>query len=264
MVSPWTYLGSVSTSALLPEGNGRIVELLGQPVRAEVGAVRQLMADGQVAPEEQVRLWTGLWRQWPDSDWGEQCLAEAERVQSLLRREATLAQSAHMAAASEAAPSPAAETVIGAPAGELPALAERHFVWLGADRGLRSEHLRDGVAGLARIGMIHSDRAQQDALRRGLGLAVNDEERSHRAPWVDWLGPVDMLAHLVDSLWDMGLITCAGGQQEKWNTAIRMFRKADGSRYRRTIRNSRCTDPDKLRLLDEAILGSLRFYLGAS
>jgi hypothetical protein len=90
---------------------------------------------------------------------------------------------------------------------------------------------------------------------------VNDTERAADAPWVDWLGPADMLAHTVESLWDMGVITCAGGRQEKWNTAIKVFRRADGSHYDRTLRNSRCTDKEKLDLLEKNVLGGMRFFL---
>lgn len=249
MQEPWTYLGSMSTSALLSRRNEVFVELLGQRVRADVGAVRRLMADGGVAPEEQAALWVALWRQWPDSQWGEECLAEAERVDALVRRAAALARSAHGTAAPEV---PVAERSTGV-------FAERHFVWLGDRQGLRVEHLRDGIAGLVRQGLIRGDAAQQEALRRGLGLTVNDMERTTDAPWVDWIGPTDMLAHLVDELWKMGLITCAGGQRNKWRTATGMFRRADGTRYDLTLRNSRCTDPKKLALLEEAVLGGLRF-----
>lgn len=245
----------MSTSALLSGDSGHVVELRGHPVKADVGVVRRLMADLGVAPEEQPGLWLALWRQWPDSEWGERCLAEAERVSALLEREAVLAQTAHVATADKAAGRQSRKSECGP-------LAERHFVWLGDKKGLRVEHLRDAIAGLARIGMIRSDRGQQDALRRGLGLALNDVERGSDAPWVDWLGPADMLALLVDRLWAMGLVTCVGGRGQKWRTATGMFRRGDGTRYDLTLRNSRCTDAAKLELMEKNVLGGLRFFIG--
>lgn len=237
----------MSTNALLSNRNDVFVEFLGQKVRADVGVVRRMMADGGVPPEEQVQLWVALWQQWPDSEWGEECLAEAERTQRLVERAATIARTAHVVP-------PAARTT--------GTVAERHFVWLGDRRGLKVEHLRDCIAGLARIGMIRSDSVQQEALRRGLGLTVNDLERGADAPWVDWLGPADMLAHMVDGLWKMELVTCAGGQRQKWRTATGLFRRPDGTRYDHTLRNSRCTDPHKLALLDETLFKPLGFLMG--
>ena len=255
MINPWTYLGSVSTSAILSGSRVHMVDFCGQAVEADVEVVRRLMADSGVPPEEQVGLWVGLWRQWPDPGWGEQCMAEAERVEALLKRAAALAHTAHGGTVAQA-PAAAAMDKVFTP------FAERHFVWLGERKGLTTEILRNGIAGLARIGMIRSDRGQQDALRRGLGLTLNDAERNSDAPWVDWLGPADMLARLVDRLWEMDLITCAGGRQQKWRTATGVFRRADGTRYDLTLRNSRCTDSGKLSLLDEALFSGLRFYLG--
>lgn len=246
MVSPWVYVGNVSTSDLLSDRKVATVELFGQVVPAETGAVRRLFVERRTPPEQQKELWMSLWRQLPDPEWGERCMAEAERVDSLLRR----------AAALRGTPLPAADGQQGV---AVPMAAERHFVWLGDRLGLRVEHLRDGIEGLARIGMIGTDQGQQDALRRGLGLTVNDDERQTAAPWVVWLGPADMLAHLVDSLWDLGLVTCAGGRQQKWRTATGVFLRADGTRYDLSLKNSRCTNSEKLKLMERAMLGGLRF-----
>lgn len=226
------------------------VELFGQSVPADVEAVRRLFVERRTPPERQKELWVRLWRQLPDPEWGERCLEEAERVERLLRRAAVLSVP------------PAAAGAEGTGGSEVPPLAERHFVWLGERRGLRVEHLRDGIAGLARIGMIGADRLQQEALRRGLGLTVNDEERGSDAPWVVWLGPADMLAHLMDWLWESELVTCAGGRQQKWRTATGMFLRADGTRYDLSLKNSRCTNAAKLDLLEKAFIGPLRFFTG--
>ncbi|MBR4505507.1 MAG: hypothetical protein IKP21_01885 [Bacteroidales bacterium] len=248
MVSPWVYVGNVDANDSLSGVKVVTVELLGQTVRAEIGAVRRLMVEQRTPPERQKELWMELWQQLPDPEWGEWCMDEAERVDKLLRR----------AAALRGAP-PAAADGHGGKA--VAASAERHFVWLGDRLGVKTEHLRDGIEGLARIGMIGTDRMQQEALRRGLGLAVNDDERQTAAPWVVWLGPADMLAHLVDSLWDMGLVTCAGGRQQKWRTATGIFLRADGTRYDLTLKNSRCTNGEKLKLMERAMLGGLRFFV---
>lgn len=62
MLNPWTYLGSMSTSALLSDDKVPVVELFGQPVRAEVGAVRRLMAAAAVGASpfaERHYVWLG-------------------------------------------------------------------------------------------------------------------------------------------------------------------------------------------------------------
>lgn len=259
--NPWSYQGNVSTSSLLSETKTATVELFGQTVPAEVGAVRQLFCERRTPPEQQKELWMTLWLQWPDPEWGEICVAEAERMERLLRRMAAMEGGAGVPVQTEEA---VARREVQRKVAVVPdsRLAERHFVWLGERHGLRVEHLRDGIEGLSRIGMIGSSRSQQEALRRGLGLTVNDVERQSDAPWVVWLGPADMLAHLVDSLWEMELITCAGGRQQKWRTATGMFLRADGTRYDLSLKNSRCTNAEKLALLERAFLGGLRFYLG--
>lgn len=223
------------------------MELFGRRVPADVAVVRRLFAEQRTAPERQVALWVALWRQWPDSLWGESCLAEAERVQELLRREAALTVGAPAVAASSSSVS----SVV---------TADAHFVWLGDRHGVLVDHLRDGIAALAAAGLIGADR--QGDLRRALGLCVNDVERRTAASPVPWLGPVDMLWLLVDELWNLGLITCAGGRQQKWRTATAVFRRPDGSRFDLTLKNSRCTNVAKRDLMERALLGGLRRLVG--
>lgn len=264
MESPWTYVGTMSTSGLLSSAKPATVELFGQTVPAEVGAIRQLFCERRTPPEQQKEVWKRLWQQWPSPEWGDVCVSEIEVLESLLRRLGAVDGTAVAAAVQDGVAAVGGEAqhkVVKAPDSQL---AERHFVWLGDRHGVRTEHLRDGIEGLARICMIGTDRCQQEALRRGLGLTVNEEERSSDALWVLWLGPADMLMCLVDSLWDMNLITCAGGLQQKWRTATGMFLRADGTRYKLTVKNSRCTNPDKLELLEKAILGEMRFFVSRS
>lgn len=224
------------------------MELFGRRVAADAAAVRRLFAEQRTPPERQVVLWRSLWRQWPDAAWGEVCVAEAERVQELLRREAALAATPDAAAA----PSVPMSSVT---------VADAHFIWLGDRHGVLVDHLRDGIAALAAAGLVAADR--QADLRRALGLAVNDAERRSVTAPVPWLGPVDMLWLLVDSLWELGLITCAGGRQQKWRTATAVFRRADGSRFDLTLKNSRCTNAAKRDLMERALLGGLRRLVGA-
>lgn len=216
------------------------MELFGQRVPPEAHVVRRLLADQRTPPERQPAIWIDLWRQWPDPLWGEVCIAEAERVQSLLLRTAALqSQSTNSTPDSSLTPSP-----------------DPHFVWLGDRRGILVDHLRDGIAELAAQGLIAADR--QAEFRRALGLSVNDAERRTPAAPVPWLGPVDMLCFLVDELWNLGLITCAGGRQQKWRTACATFLRPDGTTFGLTLKNSRCTNPAKRALLESALLGGLR------
>ena len=134
--------------------------------------------------------------------------------------------------------------------------ADAHFVWLGDRHGVLVDHLRDGIAALAAAGLIAAD--QQEALRRALGLCVNEVERRTPVEPVVWLGPVDMLWLLVDELWALELITCAGGRQQKWRTACAVFLRADGRRFGLTLKNSRCTNTAKRDLMERALLGGLR------
>ena len=218
------------------------MELFGRCLPAEAAVVRRCFAEAGTPPERQVALWTALWRQWPDPIWGEVCLAEAERVKELLRREAELTGTCPEGGDAKAS---VALTV-----------QSNHFVWLGDRRGVLVDHLRDGIAALAAAGLVAPDR--QDDLRRALGLTVNDMERRSPLVPVPWLGPVDMLWLLVDTLWELGLITCAGGRQQKWRTACAAFRRADGSPFGLTLKNSRCPNAAKRELMERAVLGGLR------
>lgn len=226
------------------------MELFGRRLPAEAAVVRRCFAEEGTPPERQAELWRALWRQWPDPFWGEVCVAEAERVEALLRREAALKANSFnsLNLCSEHKP---------------PAVVEgAHFVWLGDRRGVLVDHLRDGIAALAAAGLVGADR--QDDLRRALGLCVNDVERRTPVEPVPWLGPVDMLWLLVDTLWELGLITCAGGRQQKWRTACAVFRRADGSAFGLTLKNSRCTNRAKRDLMERALLGGLRRLVAAS
>ena len=241
-------MGGMSVNISSSGDSTATVVLFGQTIPAEVAAVRRLFAEQRTPYEQQKALWVDLMKQWPDREWGESCLAEAEGVEQLLRRAVVLGVL------------PPAD-VDGRTPVPVDSLAERHFVWLGDSTDLRTEHVRDGMEGLARIGMIGAG-SQQEALRRGLGLMLNEVERTTAAAWVVWLGPADMLAHLVNSLWDLGVITCAGGRQQKWRTATGFFLRADRTRFDLSLKNSRCTNAAKLDLLEKAFIGPLRFFTG--
>lgn len=215
---------------------------------ADVAAVRRRLAEMRMTPERQVGYWLELWRRWPEAECGELCLAEAERLMALLRREREVRDALGSVGEEAREAVPAAGS-----------LAERHFVWLGGESGVRAEHLRDGIARLSAAGLIDADREQQEALRRGLGLWVNDTERHSAAPWVRWLGPVDMLWLLVEGLWQMGLVTCAGGRQQKWRTALGVFLRPDGRRLGANLRNSRCTNAEKKAVMRDCLFGELQF-----
>lgn len=235
----------MSTTATLSGNKVATVELFGRRIPADALAVRRLFSEQGTPPERQMELWRTLWRQWPDTVWGEVCISEAERLKSLLQREAALFDTDIPEAPEHPETSKPMEFS-----------ADAHFVWLGGRHGILVDRLRDGIAALAAMGLIAADR--QDDLRRALGLAVNDAERRSLTPQVPWLGPVDMLWYLVDTLWELGLITCAGGRQRKWRTATAVFLRPDGTPFDLTLKNSRCTNPVKRDLMERAFLGSLR------
>lgn len=253
--NPWAYAGIVSTTISIPEGKEPAVELFGRRLPADAAVVRRCLAEEGTPPERQVELWMELWHQWPDPIWGEVCLAEAERVASLLKRETALRSLALNAS-----------TVIGDEDTHCDRMSVTdtpiHFVWLGDRRGVLVDHLRDGIAALAAAGLVAPDR--QDDLRRAFGLTVNEVERRTPVAPVPWLGPVDMLWLLVDTLWELNIITCAGGRQQKWRTATSVFRRADGTSFGLTLKNSRCTNAAKRDLMERAILGGLRRLVAAS
>lgn len=209
--------------------------------------VRAIFREHRTPPERQAEVFLLLWRRWAGSDFGSECMAEAERLAAMLQREAEVRR-----VLAEASPSAAV-----ARGRKIGGLAPRHYVWLGDRRGVKLEVLKAGIAALADADIIATDREQQDALRRGLGVTVNDEERRHDAPWVLWRGPTDMLWMLVEGLWTMELITCAGGRQQKWRTATGVFLHADGQPFDITLKNSRCTNPSKIEIIRRAILNPL-------
>lgn len=228
-----------------------MVECCGRPVAATVEAVQSLLTAQGLDAAEQAREWLRVARRRPDPAWMELCMAQAERMTALVQRERAVLDAV---GGSEGF----AEGGGGRrqPAGPL---AERRFEWLGDCRGIPLEVLRDGVGELARRGFIAPDADQQAALRRGLGVAVNAAERTSRAPWVRWLGEADALNYLVDSLWRMELLHCAGGRRYKWQTLCGVFLRADGSCFEPSIKGNRCLNAAKRRQIDDAILEPLRF-----
>ena len=152
------------------------VTCFGQVVPAVVPEVQRLMTERGLTASEQAEAWLHLSRQYTDPDWMERCMEAARRMASLVDAErevrATLGTGAGSALGLDGRKRP------------LSALAERHFEWLGATRGVPVESVRGGIASLASRGFISSDAEQQAALRCGLGLALNAAERQQRAPWV--------------------------------------------------------------------------------
>ena len=229
------------------------MELFGELLPADAALLQRRMTLRRLRLEEQMMLWRSFYQQWPDPDWMRECLDHVRDINALLALDRSLFPDSDNSASSVALPSrPSLPTV------------ERHFVWLGERYGIGVEPLRDGIARLASAGLIASDRCQQQALRRCLGFTVNDEERSSDPPWVLWLGPSDMLNHLVDSLWKLELIHCAGGNRQKWQTLCGAFLRADGTRFSPSIKSNRCSNPEKLKTLDRAILDAMRFLRGKS
>ncbi len=205
------------------------------------------MTEQRLPLERQQGLWLDFLRQLPDPHWAALCLDRAEALQELLDRQRRLAAVAGVNSASSASPSPV----------PLAATAPLHFVWLGEGRGVHADQLRGGIMGLARRGIIANDAAQQDALRRGLGMMLNDHERSTPQPWVRWLASSDMLNYLIESLWRRGLIYCVEGQRAKWQTLCGVFLRADGTLFQPSIKSNRCKNDQKRREIDAAMLDGL-------
>ena len=224
-----------------------MVECCGMHYPADVDLLQRVMTEQGVPLERQKGLWLDFLRQLPDPRWAAQCLDRAEALHVLLDRHRRLLDATGVKSATAALPA----------ATPVEALAPRHFVWLGEGKGVLAEQLRGGIAGLARRGIIANDSGQQDALRRGLGLMVNDQERRSPQPWVRWLASSDMLNYLIDSLWQRGLIYCVDGRRMKWQTLCGVFLRADGTLYRPAIKSNRCKNPQKRREIDTAILDGL-------
>ena len=225
-----------------------MVECCGKQYSADADVLQRVMTEQRVPLERQMGLWLDFLRQLPDPHWAARCLERAEALQELLDRQRRLAAVAGVNSTSSAVPSSV----------PLPAQAPRHFVWLGEGRGVHADQLRGGIAALARRGIIANDTSQQDALRRGLGLMLNDHERSSPQPWVRWLASSDMLNYLVENLWRQGLIYCVEGQRAKWQTLCGVFLRADGTLFQPSIKSNRCKNPQKIREIDRAFLDGLQ------
>lgn len=210
-----------------------------------------MMGQMRIPPAKQPALWIDLYHQYPNPNWGEQCLAQAERVSQLLRRAASLAPEA-ITTPIAIAPPISTDT------------AQTHFFWQGDNLKIPVEILRGGITKLTKLGLISSSEEQQNALRRGLGHTSNLLERTTNAPWVLWYGPNDMLWLLIEGLWEMKLISCMGGIKAKWNTACCVFLHADGTPYGNTLRNSRCTNAQKRALLEKDFFAPFRHFLPRS
>lgn len=242
-----TYHVTAPLSAVNQDSTEKVVECCGELMPADADVLQRVMTRRRLPLEEQMLLWRSFYLQWPDPAFARVCLDRARDIQSLLALDRSLFPATDHSASS-----------IAASERPLSSTAERHFVWLGDRYAIGVESLRNGIAHLAAAGLIAADRDQQTALRRCLGLALNEQERSSDPPWVLWLGPADMLNHLVDTLWQLGLIHCAGGNRLKWQTLCGAFLRADGSRFTASIKSNRCTNPEKLKTLDRALLTPLR------
>ena len=122
---------------------------------------------------------------------------------------------------------------------------------------MKSDRLNECILNLAAASLIAHSREQLDALRRGLGLTLSAAEEGTTPPWVYWLGPVDVLWLLVDGLFRLGVIDCSGGPRMKWRTTTGIFLHADGSPFDTTLKNSRCTNPEKHKLLQNLVFTPL-------
>ena len=231
------------------------VTCCGVRVPADSAEVQRVMTDRGLAADEQAREWLRLARRHAEPAWMELCMQNARRMAQIVSAErevlAVVGGSDNLALPMVSRQVPA------------DSLAQRHFEWLGDRRSVPVAVVRDGIAALAQCGFISRDADQQAALRRGLGIAVNDIERHSRAPWVRWLGEADALNYLVDSLWQLELIHCSGGRRYKWQTLCGVFLHSDGTCFEPSIKSNRCTNARKRTVLDEAILNGLRFVSGA-
>lgn len=223
-----------------------MVELCGELLPADADLLQREMARRRLSLEEQKEQWRSFSHQWVDLVWVRLCLGKVREIDELQALEKSLFPNSVKSASTVAAPERPMQPTV-----------ERHFVWLGDRRGVGTEVLRNGISQLAAAGLIAVDNDQQQALRRCLGLALNEQERSSDPPWVLWLGPSDMLNYFVDTLWRMELIHCAGGNRMKWQTLCGAFLRADGTRFVPTIKSNRCTNPEKIKVLNRAFFNAL-------
>ena len=228
-----------------------MVKCCGEMFPADTAVLSQAMTQRRIPLARQRQLWLDFYRQYPEAGWAEKCLDEAERIGRILERERRIA--AKFPATDNSAAS--TETPQTAPS----PFAQRHFMWTGDRLGVRAEHLRDGIRRLATNGLIDSCMEQQDALRRGFGMTLNDSERTTPQPWVVWLGDSSQLNYMVDTMWHMQLIYCAGGERMKWRTLCGLFLDADGHPYPAAIKSNRCRSKTKREMVQHFILDELAF-----
>lgn len=237
------------------EGQGTydvILRCCGEAVKADAEEVQRVMTRNNLSYKAQGREWIRLSHEYRDPAWGVECRRRAQEMVKALAEEkellAVLGDSVEFASTAKGT---------GGPPDKY---ATRHFEWLGRQKKVPVEVVRDGIERLARSGFISIDMAQQEALRRGLGITSNATERSERAPWVYWLGGDNGLHYLVTSLWNMGLIYCSGGERDKWEVVCGVFCHCDGEPYlRERIKCCYCHNPRKRKAIDEAILDGLKF-----
>ena len=219
----------------------------GVSVPMDVAVVQRVMTAHGLSAAEQGQEWLRLMHSHTEPEWMEECVRRAGRMADLVRAEREVREVI----------GGRVECASGGVGRRMPqeALATRHFEWLGEERKVRVDLVRTAIGSLARMGYISGDGEQQAALRRGLGIAVNEAERTSRAPWVRWLGDADVLNYLVDSLWKRGLIYCSGGQRQKWNTLCEVFVRADGSLYESSLmKSNRCTNAAKRTMVDRTVM----------
>lgn len=223
----------------------------GQRVPATVEAVQSILTARRLTASEQALEWLSVSHTLADPQWMRTCMAQAEAMADVVEREQAVRQRLGACVNTSLSGYP--------PMPDPEAPAERSFTWLGESRGTLLGVLRDGIGELARQGFIAPDLGQRAALRRALGVSVNAAEAAARGPWVRWMAEADALNYLVESLWQMNLISCPGGRRYKWQTLCGAFLRADGRRFEPSIKNNRCSNPIKCTLLDESLLNALRF-----
>lgn len=223
-----------------------MVTCCGEVVPVDEAEVQRVMTLHGLSPAEQAREWLRLMHRHAEPEWMEVCARSAERMAALVRAEREV----------QAVVGGCVDYASGGQRRQMPSdgLAQRHFEWLGAEKNVHVDQVRTAIGALVRMGYISSDAEQQAALRRGLGIAVNEMERQSRAPWVRWMGDADALNYLVDTLWKRQLIYCSGGQRQKWRTLCGVFLRDDGSLFDPTIKSNRCTNPGKRTLIDRTVM----------
>ena len=244
------YTVSSSASACGTSFCGCPVVCLGEVVEPSVEAVQALFVRRRIPLARQLAEWNSLIDAYPDPCWAEQCLAAAERVQAILLRRQAL----------QLPVAPAHPPSAGrAPQNALLLPPEAHFIWLGLHNATETDRLTSAITSLAAdAACIAKSPEQQRAFRLALGYVVRADERSLPVEPVRWLATDNMLHHLVASLFDMHLLTCAGGEALKWRLTRQVFRHADGSLIGPAIKNNTCRSADKRDLLRRHFLDKVR------